>query len=568
MDINAVFKQVVAVFAKFTKQQKIVIVSTLGIFLAFLAFLIIFDKDSSKLDDGYRVLFDNVTPQDAGLIIQNLESSQIPYKIENENIIKVPKAIVYEQRIKIAALGIPKNSRVGFELFDQNQFGATSFDQNIKYIRALEGELANTVEALNPINKAIVHIALPKDSVFISKQIPPTASVIIHLKENMILNPKQVRGIKGLIAASVAKLQVENVKIVNEHGDPLGENDDLTLSTELASTQLKYKKDYERLYESKIKEMLAEFVGGPASVVAKVTIDFDFTQIDTEKETFDPNNIVRSEQVMEENREGFKYRDIGGVPGAVSNIGPVKGIDDGDKKETYNKSQAMTNYEISKQTEKVRGQFATIKRITTAVVIDGKYKLRLEEESGNEVLDYFKRDDAELEVITKLVKQSVGFDEKRNDKVTVSNFRFNVASITEPKDKYEQIIEILEPYLPFFKYLIAGLMLFIFYKMIIAPFAQKMLETPIDDDEKKAAIIKLDELEDAEDVAEQEADIRKRVENSLGLSKMTDEDNIKMEVMFSKIKETIEEKPEEAAIMFSNLIKEHAEEIENQKNGV
>jgi flagellar M-ring protein FliF len=565
MDINAVFKQIVTVFSRFTKQQKIVIISAIAVLLAFLAFLIIFDKDSTKLDDGYRVLFDNVTPQDAGLIIQNLETSQIPYKIENENTIKVPKDIVYEQRIKIAALGIPKNSRVGFELFDENQFGATSFDQNVKYLRALEGELSSTVEALNPIQKAKVHIALPKDSVFISKQIPPTASVIIHLNENMMLDPKQVRGIKSLIAASVAKLQPENVKIVNEHGDPLGENDELTISTELASTQLKYKKDYERLYEKKIKEMLSEFVGGPNSVVAKVTIDFDFTKVDTQKETFDPNSIVRSEQVMEENREGYRYRDIGGVPGAVSNIGPVKGIDDGDKKETYNKSQAMTNYEISKQVENIRGQFATITRITAAVVVDGKYKLRLDEESGNEILDYFKRDDAEIEAITKLVKQAVGFNEGRSDEVTVSNFRFNIASVKEPKDKYEQIIAILEPYLPFLKYVIAGLMLFIFYKMIIAPFAQKMLETPIEDDEKKAAIIKLGELEDEEEVAEQEADIRKRVEDSLGLRKLTDEQNIKIEVMFQKIKESVEEKPEEAAIMFTNLIKEHAEEIENQK---
>jgi flagellar M-ring protein FliF len=384
----------------------------------------------------------------------------------------------------------------------------------------------------------------------------------------MMLNPKQVRGIKSLIAASVAKLQPDNVKIVNEHGDPLGENDDLTLSTELASTQLKYKKDYERLYEKKIKEMLSEFVGGPNSVVAKVTIDFDFTKIDTQKETFDPNNIVRSEQVMEENREGYRYRDIGGVPGAVSNIGPVKGIDDGDKKETYNKSQAMTNYEISKQVENIRGQFATIKKISAAVVVDGKYKLRLDEESGNELLDYFKREDAEMEAITKLVKQAVGFDEKRSDIVTVSNFRFNIASVKQPKDKYEQIIAILEPYLPFLKYAIAALMLFIFYKMIITPFAQKMLEIPIEDDEKKAAIIKLGELEDEEEVAEQESEIRKRVEESLGLSQMTDEENIKIEVMFQKIKETIEEKPEESAAMFANLIKEHAEEMENNKNTV
>jgi flagellar M-ring protein FliF len=560
MDINALFQQIVTLFRKLNKQQKIIIFSTIGLLLAFLSFLVVFNKSSQTLDDGYRVLFDNLNPKDSALIIQQLQTDQIPYKLENENVIKIPKEYVYEQRIKVASQGIPSESRVGFELFDQAQFGATDFEQKIKYLRALEGELAQTIEALTPIQKAKVHIALPKESVFVSKQIPPTASVVLKLEPNMILNIKQIRGIKNLTAAAITKLTPENVKVVNENGDPLGETDDMTLSGELAAAQFKYKKDYERAYEQKIEKMLAPFVGGEQSVVAKVTVDFDFTKIDKQEETYDPNNVVRGEKVMEEKREGYRVRDIGGVPGAVSNIGPVKGIDDGDKKEKYSKSQAVTNYEISKRVESIQGQFATIKRITAAVVVDGKYNIKLNEESGDEEIVYTALDDTQIEAITQLVRQAIGYTEQRGDDVTVSNFRFNIPNIEEPKNKYEQMLSLLEPYIPFFKYLIAALLLFIFYKLVIVPFAQKMLEIPVEDDEKKAAIIKLGEIEDEEDMKAQEGDLRKKVEEQLGLRNSMNEDAIRVEVMFNKIREQIEERPEEAAMMFATLIKENQED--------
>jgi flagellar M-ring protein FliF len=560
MDINALFQQIVLLFKKFNRQQKIIIFSTIGLLLAFLSFLVVFNKDSNSMDDGYRVLFDNITAKDAALIVQQLEAEQVPYKLDSESVIKVPKEYVYQQRIKVASQGIPGNSKVGFELFDQQQFGATDFEQKIKYLRALEGELSTTIEALVPIEKAKVHIAFPKETVFVAKQIPPSASVIVKLVPNMILTPKQIRGIKNLTSAAVAKLTAENVKVVNENGDPLGENDEMSLSGEMAATQLKYKKDFERAYEQKIIKMLAPFVGGKESVVAKVTIEFDFTKIDTLEEIYDPNNVVRGEKVMEEKREGYRVRDIGGVPGAVSNIGPVKGIDDGDKKEKYNKSQAVTNYEISKKVENVKGQFATIQRVTASVVVDGKYKIKLNEETGNEEIEYTSLDATQVATINKLVKTAVGYTETRGDEVTVSNFRFNVPNIPEPKNKYEQILSLLEPYMPFFKYVIASLLLFIFYKLVIVPFANKMLEIPVEDDEKKAAIIKLGEIEDEEDMKEQESDMRKRVEEQLGLRGSMNEDAIRVEVMFQKLREQVEEAPEEAAAIFSALIKEHQED--------
>jgi flagellar M-ring protein FliF len=202
--------------------------------------------------------------------------------------IKVANEDLPEARIHVSTFGLPKDTRVGFELFNEQEFGATDFDQKIKYLRAIEGELSKTIEILEPIQSATVHLALPQDSLFVARQIKPTASVVITMKENMILLPKQVKGIKYLVASSVPKLSPDDVSIVNEFGEPLGDNDDMTASSEEAKIQMTYKNRYEKQYENKIVEVLAPVIGGTDRVVAKVTIEFDFSKEKSEKEYYDP----------------------------------------------------------------------------------------------------------------------------------------------------------------------------------------------------------------------------------------------------------------------------------------
>lgn len=565
MDFKTIYQQVANVFIKLDKRQRRIIIATLIAVVAFLAFLLVFRTGDESFDDGYRVLFDNISSKDAALIVQQLEKDDVQYKLTDDTTIKVPKDLVYSQRLKVASMGLPKSSgRVGFELFDKKEFGSTEFDQNVKYLRALEGELAKTIESLKPIYKATVHLAIPKETVFVAKQIPPSASVVLTLHENMILNTKQIRGIKNLVAAGVARLEVNNVQVVDESGEPLGDDDETAKTSELAKMQLNYKKEFEKNLEKKIVKLLSPILGSDEQVVAKVSIDFDFTKQSQQEEKFDPNNVVRSEQLMEEKREGKKPKEVGGVPGAVSNIGPVQGIGS-ETTEKYEKSDVTTNYEISKVVSNVTREFAVIKRLTAAVVIDGLYKEE-QDEAGNKVIKYYKHEPEQMKQIEDMVKQTIGFNETRNDEVVVSNFKFDAtADKTKVVDGVEGVVKQVEPILPFIKYIFAAIILFIFYKLVIVPFSKNMVEIHDDDNLEVAALKKLSEIEDDEDQLSRVNELKGRIERELGMSKDMDENAMRAEVMLQKIKESLEKAPEEGAMLFETLLYDEEESHTNQK---
>ncbi|MDF1880333.1 flagellar M-ring protein FliF, partial [Sulfurimonas sp. MAG313] len=400
MDFKALISQLVGLFDKLNKSQKIVVGATIVGVVVFLIFLVVYTNKGTTRSN-YKVLFDSLSASDAALVIEQLEKDNIPYAIPKDNVITVPANVVYKERISIAALGLPRESSVGFELFDSQEFGATSFDQNVKFLRAVEGELARTIQSLSPVEVANVNLALPKESLFVSTPSEPTASVVVSLFEGRILSPKQIRGIKNLVAAAVPKMKVENVALINSEGEELGGEGDNSVLGELSSMQLKYKNTEERKREKKIINVLSPFIGGDERVVAKVTIEYDFSQKSSSSEVYDPESVVRSEQTIEEKREGSGPKEIGGVPGAVSNIGPVKGLDSQVSRDKYEKSNVSTNYEISKTVSSTKGEFATIKRVTAAVVVDGKYKQKLDDEGNpTDEIEYVKRAESDLKAIS------------------------------------------------------------------------------------------------------------------------------------------------------------------------
>jgi flagellar M-ring protein FliF len=564
LDFGALVKQIVTLTKNLNKAQKIVIASTLIFVVALVSFLIVFNSSNSKRgDDGFRVLFENLTSQDAALIAQELDKRKIEYKLPRTGVIEVPKDIVQKTRLDIAALGIPKDSKVGYELFDKQEFGATDFEQNIKYLRALEGELSRTIESISAINKAKINIAIPKESLFVSKQQPVTASAVIELKSNMVLTPQQIKGIKSLIAASVAKLKPENVKILNQFGDPLGDDDEGTQNSEKLKAELAYKKKFEKALEAKIVDILAPIVGGKTKVVARVTSEFDFSQVSSSAELFSPDNVVRSEQTLEENKKGYSPKQVGGVPGAVSNVGPVQGIKDNTLKEDYSKATTTTNYEISKTIKQTKESFAKIKRITAAVIIDGKYDFK-KDKDGKETSEivYIPLSKEDLASIESLVKRSIGFDTKRGDEVSVSNFQFYVSNQNkEAISGGNAVINMIESYVgpfePLLKYLFLAIVLFIFYKKIITPFANKMLELKSEDDTELKHEISFEE-EEVENTFDKLKEMRSKVEQQLGISGEVNEDELKYDVLIDRIKDIIEEKPEEVASILQSLIKDES----------
>ena len=558
------FEQVSAVFLNLTKRQKIVVLSSIVAVIAFIVLLILLMRGSGSTQSefsGYSVLFRNIDPSVSAQVITQLEADGVNYKLADEGTILVPTKDVYKERIAVASITNIQgnNGKVGFELFDNKEFGATEDEQRVKFQRAIQGELSKTIESLEPIERAVVYIAFPKESVFTERQTPPTASVVVKLKANTSLDLGQIDGIKRIVAGSVANLKVENVKIVTQDGIAIGE-DTIALKNEQEAAkiaaQVRYKHEFESRYENKIIDMIASFTGSKEKVTAKVTMEFDFSQTDSEREIFDPNSVIRSEQNIEEHKIGRDKPDIGGVPGAVSNIGPVQGIEDNKPAEQYDKTVSNTNYEISKQIIKTKPQFATIRRITAAVAVDGRYDyVRDENGDATGTVKYFPLDEAEMNSITNLVKQAVGYDPNRGDEVTVSNIEFRPNSIAVPLTKFEAFMEsYVNPVLPAAKYVFAFIVLFVLYKKVIMPFMEKMLKdlTP-DDDSLLQDSMNVDD--EAEDTLERFKAARKRAEDELGISQDFNEEDLKYDVLLEKMKAIVSEKSEEVASLLQGMIK-------------
>lgn len=563
-NFKELFGQLSTIFLNLTKRQKIVAISSVVAVVALIVFLLLFTrapKGTGEEFSGYSVLFANVEPSVSAQIIAQLEMDGVKYKLADENTILVPNKDVYRERIAVASLGIVQASKTkpGFELFDTNSFGATEGEQRIKFQRAIQGELSKTIESLEPIERASVYIAFPKESVFTERQTPPTASVVVKLKNGSLLDYGQIDGIKRIVSGSIPNLSLENVKIVTQDGVAVGE-DSVAMQNEQEAArikaQLRYKHEFESNYEAKIIDMIARFVGSRDKVTAKVSIEFDFSQTDKEQEIFDPNSVVRSEQNIEEHKVGRDPKELGGVPGAVSNIGPVQGIEDNKPTQEYDKTVTNTNYEISKQIIKTKPQFATIKRLTAAVVVDGRYE-NVRDESGEltSKINYIPLNENEVNQIRSLVEQAVGYNQARGDQVTVSNFEFRPNHISTPLTKFQRFEEeYIKPLLPVLKYLLVALILFVFYKKVIVSFMNKML---MDTKPQEEAVFEeeIDVEEEAEDTIERFKAAKKRAEDELGMNDDFNEEDLKYDVLLEKMKGIVAERSDEVASLLQSMVK-------------
>lgn len=562
MDFKVLFSQLVILYDKLTKEQKMIVAAAIVGIVSFLIFLVVFTS-TKNTKDSYEVLFDSLSSSDAAKVVAQLEKDGVPYKLEANNIIKVPKGVVYKERINIASLGIPKDIGVGFELFDKQEFGATSFDQKIKHLRALEGELSRTINALGPIESATVSLALPKDTLFVSKQIDPTASVMVVVNEGRSLSSKQIRGIKNLVAAAVPKLTSSNVMLVSSDGNTLGDEDEMAQMGELSLVQQRYKLKEEKKRQRKILEVISPFVGGTEKVVAQVTIEFDFSIRNSTSETYDPENVVRSEQLSEEKRIGSKPSQVGGVPGTVSNIGPVKGLSSNQTSEEYVKNSGTTNYEVGKTVSTTKSQFARIKRITAAVVVDGKYKASLDSNGEvTEKIEYVALNETDINALSSLVSRAIGINENRGDQITVQNLQFDRIKTAPSIDGVTQskmfIATYLAPFSGAFKYLFVLLLLLILYKKVISPFADRMLEISREEDSLTAPLLDIEDDEE-EDLVEKVQQMRKKVEDQLGVGENFNEDELKYEVILDKVRAMADEAPEDIASLLQALLSEEAD---------
>ena len=533
--------QIGLLYQKLSKRQRLVIAVSIVVVIAFLVFLALYKSSSSAgANSGYAVLVQDIGVGDSAAIVAKLEQNGIPYQLENERTVLVPQEHLYQQRMMIASEGLIKDRGTGFELFDNQQFGATSKEMDVKFQRAIEGELARTISALEPVEKAVVHIAFPKESVFTERQVPPTASVTVTLKSKLVR--KQIDGIKNIVAAAVPRLTLDNVHIIDQKGTPLD------LQENYENELLKEIENFRKARVAELEDKIFKALEPYGEVRGGVNIEVNSTRMESLIELYDPNTVIRSEQRLQEESQGRKAPVIQGVPGAVSNIGPVEGLDGPNGLEWSKKEQITTNNEVSKTTTNIKNQIATIGKVSVGILIPKKYTDSLNER--DEIQRTFtNRTQAEIASIEKTVRDIIAFNPVRGDSVSVSEYEQLPKLESKALTIYDKYIS---PLLPSIKYIIAAILLFVFYKKVIQPFMQKMLADIAEGEEE----FKPEEVsvEEAEDALEKFNKARKRVEEGLGLTDTIDEDSLQYDILIEKLRALVNEKTEEVASVLQSLV--------------
>ncbi len=448
-------------WSRLQKWQQMSVMAVVAVIMTIIVSLIAFSGG-----ERFAVLFSNLDPQDAALITSRLKEENIEYRLENQgrNIL-IPDDQVYEKRLLFAAEGLPQSGIVGYEIFDENNIGLTDFVQQLNYKRALEGELSRTINSISEIEFARVHIMIPKPSLFIEDEEPASASVLVKLVPGKRLKPDQVQGIANLIAASVEGLQAEKVTIVDSRGKVLSDQSDKNSLVELTATQFDLQRKVESYLEDKVSTLLAGIVG-TNNYMVRVTSELDFNQVERTMESYDPeSSTIRSQESDKVNNPDAN------APGSQS-------------------ENVVTNYEISKTVQRVIGSVGNIRRLSVAVIINGKYETIIADD-GTEVTQYTQRSDEELEKIAAMVKNAIGFDAGRNDQVEVTSMPFDLTELQETEEMitWAERMELLKLWGQRLAFVAAALFLVYLLKAI---FVRLRPEIPV---EKKIEEPVLEELE-------------------------------------------------------------------------
>ena len=397
----------------------------------------------SKTPDQ-RVLFSNLSFADANQVIEQLKVYNIPYSFEADGrAILVPEASVSQARLQLAADGISFDRTVGFEILDNtDSLGSSQFMENARYRRGLEGELARTISSLVAVRHARVHLAIPKESVFVRERKKPTASVFVELFSGRRLESDQVSAIANLVASSISSLSEKDVTVVDQRGRMLNgkeRNSDLLL----AGKQLEYSMKIEQNLLESVNNILLPVVG-QGRFKAQVSAEIDFTAIEQTEELYNSDlPALRSEQTLDESRVGSKLPQ--GVTGAFSNQPPgpssvpeiANGAGGSGEGATPGSSrkQATKNYELDRSISYTKSQMGQVKRISVAVVIDD---LKVPGADGAVVTrPWAEADIARLRI---LVQSAVGYSAQRGDQVNVINSPFvpEIAIVDEEIPLYMQ----------------------------------------------------------------------------------------------------------------------------------
>jgi flagellar M-ring protein FliF len=423
----------------------------------------------------YLPLYRELNPEDAKAIGDKLTGQKKDWIVEGSTIlVKAPRTEIDKLILDIAGSGLGASGRIGYEIFDKNQFGMTDFTEQVNLQRALEGELARTISSLSEISRARVHIVLPKDSVFEENKEDAKASVVLNLKKGMELSKPNIAGIRGLVANAVPGLHSRNVSIVDAEGKFLSQSVE---SGDAGRSEMEagIREQLEREMSGKIISIL-EPVVGKGKVHANASIDLDFNTTEQTEETFNPNPPVVMSQQKSEERAG-RSSVPSGVPGLPSNGNPQTSQSAGSVPEHVRQSE-VTNYEVNKVVRHtVQPKGTIVRRLSVAVILDHK-STYTKAKDGKTVIGAEPRLQKDLDSYRDLVLATVGFNQQRGDVVTIENVPFySEYKPEEPQVAIPLYIKWQAYLLPAMKY-VAFLVLFLLaYIIFVRPIRKRVFQT-------------------------------------------------------------------------------------------
>lgn len=434
----------------------------------------------------FETLYSDLNKEDSKKISILLKQEKIPYQIsQNGKSISVPDDMVEVWRLKIATMGVNFSGTVGYEVFDKQSFGTTSFVQKVNKQRAKEGELTKTIKHIRGVKRARVHLSIPESSPFVSEKKAPSASVVLELEQGVSMTQNEVKGIAHLISSSVERMRPENVVILDDRGKKLSENigDALTANT---ANRMALEQKINGKFERQIEEILSRVVGD-GKVVAKVSVNMDFTQSTSTETSYDQENSAVYSEVKNSQKINGSRPSPQGIPGARSNLPgetPQPGIPE--TRNNVDKNLSTKNYNVPTKVTQSQKPSATINKISAAVMIDGKYVPMLDEngkavlaENGKPKMRYERWSEANIANFTDIVANTLGVSDARGDQLVIKNMEFAredtdaIDVMLREKANRELIKNIV-------KYLAVGLTISLFFFLVIRPFIQWITDNTVE----------------------------------------------------------------------------------------
>jgi len=483
--LNNFFSQTIENFLDFFRSldmtRRIGMIGVAALVIALMAGIIIY---AGKTD--YKVLYTDLTKDDSATIARMLEEGKISYQVKDDGkTIQVPEDMVEIWRLEIAKKGVNFTGTVGYEVFDKQSFGTTSFVQKINKQRALEGELVKTIMHIKGIVRARIHLSIPESSPFVSERKPPSGSVVLDVERGVTMTNDEVKGIQSLVSSSVDGMRSHNVVVIDSRGKKLSENDGDQMSTETAN-QIALETRLNSQYEKKVEEILSRVIG-EGKVIAKVSLKMDFTEkVETQTSYDQENSAVVSEVRNEQKMVGVRPSPQG-IPGARSNLPgetPQPGIPE--TRNDVDKSLVTRNMAVPTTVTKSKKPTASIASMSVAVMVDGK-KIpvlakdgsHMVNEDGVNITKYQAWTEDELQNFQQIVASSLGINQGRGDKLVIKNMEFATEDLAE-MEAIMRARENRELMKNVTKYLMIGAIISLFFFMVVRPFIQWLTENSVE----------------------------------------------------------------------------------------